>query len=148
MRGKLLNTTTESIEAVEQEGIVTKITDNVITVSLKANSNCEGCKAKAACGVSESNLKEIEIDNTNQPLCLNEKVQVLLRKDLGLKAVFWAYIFPFVLMISTLFITIIFMPEWLAGVISLVILVPYYMLLYVLKNDFKKAFKVSILKYN
>ena len=47
--------------AVRHEGIVTKISQETITISLKGNINCEGCKAKSACGVSESNDKEIEV---------------------------------------------------------------------------------------
>ena len=87
---------------VRHEGIVSKISNDTITISLKGNINCEGCKAKSACGVSESNDKEIEVDNTSNTLQLNENVEVVLQKDLGLKAVFWAYVFPFILMIRIL----------------------------------------------
>lgn len=133
---------------VKQEGIITKITNDTITVALQGNSNCAGCKAKAACGISESNLKEIEVSNSDRPVCVNDKVNVLLRKDLGLKAVLWAYLFPFILMISTLFIGVIFFEEWLAGVLALGILIPYYMLLFVFQDEFRNAFRVTILKFN
>lgn len=138
----------DDVDAVAQEGVVTKITEDIITVALKSNSNCEGCRAKAACGVSESNSKEIEITNTNQPVCLNENVNIFLKKGLGMKAVFWAYLFPFILMISVLIITSSFLKEWLSGVLAIAILIPYYFTLYVLKHVFGKVFKVSILKFN
>ena len=77
---------------------------------------------------------------------INERVDVILKKALGLKAVFWAYVFPFILMFSTLIIASGFLKEWLAGLISLVILVPYYLILYLLKKTLKSAFKTSILK--
>ena len=70
----------------------------------------------------------------------------LEEKALGLKAVFWAYVFPFILMFSTLIIASNFLKEWLAGLISLLIIVPYYIVLYFLKNALKSAFQVSILK--
>ena len=133
---------------VKQEGVITNITDDGITVALQGNSNCAGCKAKAACGISESNLKEIKVSNPGGPVCINEKVNVLLRRDLGLKAVFWAYLFPFALMIITLFVGIEFFEEWLAGVLSLGILIPYYLLLYVFQEQFRNAFKITILKFN
>ena len=138
------NTADDSI--VKHEGVVSKITNDVVTISLKGNINCEACNAKAACGVSESNSKEIEVSNSSQSLKLNENVEVLLKKNLGLKAVFWAYVFPFILMLTVLLITSTLVQEWIAGLLSIAVLIPYYLLLYVLRNTFKKAFKLSILK--
>lgn len=131
---------------VRHEGIVSKISQETITISLKGNINCEGCKAKAACGVSESNDKEIEVENTSRTLHLDENVEVLLQNNLGLKAVFWAYVFPFILMVTVLLIASLYVAEWQAGLLALAILVPYYYLLHYLNSFFKKKFKVSILK--
>ena len=133
---------------VKHEGIVSKISQNSITISLKGNVNCEGCKAQSACGVSDSNDKEIEVINSLQSFKLNEPVDVLLKRELGLKAVFWAYVFPFILMMIVLVTTSFFFKEWIAGVLSLLILVPYYVMLFVLKDKFQKAFQLSILKFN
>lgn len=138
------NTADETI--VKHEGVVSKITNDVVTISLKGNINCEGCKAKAACGVSESNDKEIEVPISNQQLNLNENVEVLLNKNLGLKAVFWAYVFPFIIMLAVLLIASTLVKEWIAGLLSIAVLIPYYLMLYVLRSTFKKAFKLSILK--
>ncbi len=131
---------------INHEGIVSKISEGVLTVSLKGNINCEGCKAKAACGISESNDKKIDVFEINQAFNLNEPVQVVLEKGLGLKAVFFAYILPFILLIFTLFIASNFLKEWIAGLLSLSILIPYYLLLYFMKDSFQKVFKLSIHK--
>lgn len=127
-------------------GVVSKITSEGITVSLEQNVHCESCRAKSACGISESNTKEIEIAYSNDSYKINEHVKVVLKKALGFKAVFWAYVFPFILMFFTLLIATSFLKEWLAGVLSLSILLPYYITLYVLKNTLKSAFTISILK--
>lgn len=127
-------------------GVVSKITNEAITVSLEQNVHCESCRAKSACGISESNTKEIEIANSNDSYKINEQVKVVLKKALGFKAVFWAYVFPFILMFTTLIIASGFLKEWVAGVLSLSILIPYYLMLYVLKNTLKSAFTISILK--
>ena len=136
------------IKEITHQGVVSKISSNKITVALKGNVNCEGCKAQSACGVSDSNDKEIEIINPTQSFQLNESVDVMLKRELGLKAVFWAYVFPFILMIIVLVSTSFFFKEWVAGLLSLFILIPYYFMLYVLKDSFQKAFQVSILKFN
>ena len=133
---------------VKHEGIVSRISDKTITVSLKGNVNCEGCKAQSACGVSDSSDKEIEVINSTQSFEINEPVDVLLKKELGLKAVFWAYVFPFILMVVVLVATSFFFKEWIAGLLSLLILFPYYFMLFLLKDKFQKAFQVSILKFN
>ncbi|NLP58865.1 SoxR reducing system RseC family protein [Lutibacter sp. B1] len=128
-------------------GVVSKISKNNITVSLLGDIHCEACNAKGACGVSDSDSKEIDIVSSEESFKLNESVEVVLKKELGLKAVFWAYVFPFILLLLTLIIASLFFKEWIAGLLSLFVLVPYYLMLYVLKDSFKKAFKISILKY-
>ena len=134
-------------------GIISKITKSTITVSLEGNINCVSCKAKAACGISESNSKEIQIENPAatgvdiiQSFQVNEAVDVVMHGELGLKAVFWAYVFPFILMVVVLVVSSYFVQEWVAGLSSLFILIPYYLLLYRLKDSFQKMFKISILK--
>lgn len=139
---------TKSRDIVNHEGIVSKISKSTITISLKGNVNCEGCKAQSACGVSDSNDKEIEVLNPIQSFQINEAVEVILKKELGLKAVFWAYVFPFILMAVVLVVTSFLFEEWVAGLLSLFILLPYYFMLYVLKDSFQKVFQVSILKFN
>ena len=135
-------------EPYSHRGFVSKVLEDKIIVSLKGNVNCEGCKAKAACGVSESNEKEIEILKTNHSFKLNDDVNIVLKKELGLKAVFWAYLFPFILMILTLFVSSSFTKEWIAGLTSLFILIPYYTTLYFFQENFRKVFKISIFKIN
>jgi len=131
---------------IKHEGIVSKVSSNSITVSLKGNLHCEACNAKSACGVSDSDSKEIEILTPAESLKVNESVQVFLKKGLGLKAVFWAYVFPFILLFAVLLIASALYQEWLAGLLAIGVLIPYYFLLYVLKNSFKSAFKVSVSK--
>ena len=127
-------------------GVVSRIKGDSVTVTLEQNTHCEACHAKGSCGVSESENKEVEILNFQDSFKINEQVNVVLKKTLGLKAVFWAYVFPFILMFTTLIIASIYTEEWIAGLVSLFVLIPYYILLYFLKNTFKKVFEISILK--
>ncbi|MBD0851712.1 SoxR reducing system RseC family protein [Maribacter arenosus] len=135
-----------SEEAYIHSGVVSKKSGSSLIVSLDENVHCESCRAKGTCGISDSGSKEVVISNPTDSFALNEHVNVILKKGLGLKAVFWAYIFPFLLVVLTLIIASAFLVEWMAGVLSLLILIPYYLLLYMLRNDFKKTFKISIVK--
>lgn len=131
---------------VKHEGSILNISNGIFTVALKGNINCEACNAKGACGVSETNAKEIEVYITDESFQINEDVEVLLEKQLGLKAVFWAYVFPFILVLFVLIISSNFVKEWVSGLLSLFILFPYYLALYAMQSSFKKAFKVTISK--
>ncbi|WP_396602949.1 SoxR reducing system RseC family protein [Algibacter sp. R77976] len=135
-----------SKNSIVHSGVISKITGSSVFVALEQNIHCESCRAKAACGISESNTKEVEIINCNDSFKINEHVKVVLKRALGFKAVFWAYILPFILMFSTLIIASNFLKEWIAGILSLLILVPYYLTLYFFKSTIKSAFKMSILK--
>lgn len=131
---------------VKHEGIISKIRNNVITVSLKGNISCEGCNIKSACGISDSNSKEVEVYSLDKRLKLHEDVNVILKKDLGLKAIFWAYVLPFLLMITILIFASTLVTELFAGILAISLLIPYYLILYILRDQFKKIFKISIIK--
>ncbi len=127
-------------------GVVSEIHGRSIIVSLDENVNCESCSAKGVCGVSDSASKEVEIIDSVESFKLNEPVKVMLKKELGQKAVFWAYIFPFLLMLLTLVTASLLFAEWIAGVLALLILIPYYGAVYALKDYFKKTFRISVLR--
>ena len=131
---------------VKHSGVISNISTDIITVSLKGNMNCEACNAKSACGISESNSKEISIQNPHRSFQLNEEVNVLMQKELGLKAVFWAYVFPFIIMFTMLIISSFFLKEWIAGLMSLIVLIPYYLMLHFFNNSFERTFRISIIK--
>ena len=127
-------------------GVVSEIHGRSIIVSLDDNVHCESCSAKGVCGVADSASKEVEIIDCEESFKLNEPVKVMLKKELGQKAVFWAYIFPFLLMLLTLVTASLFLPEWLAGLLALLILIPYYGTVYALKDYFRKTFRITVLR--
>jgi sigma-E factor negative regulatory protein RseC len=127
-------------------GTVSRISGESVYVSLDQNIHCDSCRAKSACGISESKTKVIEITNPEASFSINEQVKVVINKAMGLKAVFWAYIFPFILLTSVLVIASLFLSELEAGLLALGTLIPYYALLHVTKSIFKQKFKISILK--
>lgn len=135
----------EETEAFVHSGVVSEMKGSSIIVALDKNVHCETCSAKGACGVTDTVNKTVEVVHPVGSFKLNQPVEVILKKDLGQKAVFWAYIFPFLLMLATLVTSSLFLQEWLAGVLSLLILVPYYGTLYALKDYFKKTFRITVL---
>ena len=125
---------------------VSRIEGDSVFVSMDQNVHCESCRAKMACGISESKTEEVEIINPDYTFKIDENVQVVINKAMGLKAVIWAYVLPFILLVTVLFISSLFLAEWQAGIIALVVLVPYYFILHSLNSVFRKKFKISVLK--
>lgn len=137
---------TENKNYIEHDGIVSNISNGNVEISLKGNFHCEACNAKAACGVSESTAKIVEIQNDERTFEMNESVVVGMQQSLGLKAVFWGYVFPFILLFTVLVVSSAFLEEWVAGLLSLFVLLPYYLLLYYNKELLRKAFTLSVYK--
>lgn len=125
-------------------GVVSRVEGHSVTVTLDQNVHCESCRAKGACGVSDGAAKQIQIDDPTKTYTRDQPVRVVLKKGLGHKAVAWAYVFPFLLMTGTLLLGSALFEEWLAGVLSLAVLVPYFTGVYALKGYFRKTFKASL----
>lgn len=141
-----MNSLASNNNSFVHSGTVSGISGDSVFVSLEENIHCDSCRIKSACGISESKNKKIEIHSPLDSFSMNEEVQVVLKKSIGLKAVFWAYLFPFILMVGVLLVGSIFLSEWQAGLLSLVVLVPYYMVLKYLNSFFKRKFEISVLK--
>ena len=135
-----------SIDAIKHSGIIKKIDNNFYYVSIVAQSACAACSVKGACNISDINEEIVEVPKVNQTThTVGDKVNVVMQKSLGTRAVMLGYFLPFLLVLLTLIVTLnIFKSQGLAGLISLGVLVPYYMLLYFNKDRLKKTFTFKI----
>lgn len=141
-----MNTEVSNNKTFVHTGTVSTVSGNSVIVSLDQIVHCETCAAKSACGVSDSRERKIEVLNTTATFRIHEPVKVVIKRDLGLKAVFWAYVFPFILLLTVLLTASLFLKEWVAGLLALGILLPYYFVLHQLNSFFRKKFSVSLLK--
>lgn len=135
------------LRGVSHSGIVSKMVANHLEIALSGNIHCESCQVKSACGVSETETKIVRVLQTDASLSVGQQVRVVLQNSLGLKAVFLAYVLPFLLLFVVLITASLFVKEWQAGLLALFVLIPYYMLLYFNKNTLKKVFSIHVLKH-
>ena len=131
---------------IDHVGTISDIKDEKITVSILNVSACAGCHAKSACSMSDMKEKEIDIIDYSSSFKLGEEVKVVYQESLGWLALLLAYVLPFVLVLITLFIATAFTNELISGLMALGILLPYYSLLYFLKDRLKKTFSFTIHK--
>ncbi len=136
----------KNTETISHEGIVTKITDDELEIKILAQSACAACHAKSACGMGEQAEKILTVPRPEgKDFTLNQRVNVRMGIGQGNKAAVLAYLFPIILLLVVLFVCLGFgLNEGLSALISIVALIPYYIVLYLKRDKFKKQFEYTI----
>lgn len=133
---------------VEQCGRVVEVVPGKVTVNIVSSSMCASCHAKGACGTLDTKDKKIEVKTEDyNKYKVNDSVTVYMDRKLGFKAVFLGFLFPFLIMISLIFINKYLYPEILdiyLALISITSLVIYYFMIYLLRNKIDKEFVFKI----
>lgn len=127
-------------------GVVDHIDHDKVFVRILSQSACATCHAKGACSISEVEEKIIEVRTTDQAnYHKGDHVTVRMKQSAGKKAVVLGYIVPLVILVTSIIILVSFMDhEGLAALIALLLLGPYYLILYFLRNKLKEEFKFSL----
>ncbi|MDD7236681.1 MAG: SoxR reducing system RseC family protein [bacterium] len=137
-------------EEIRHSGIVKEITPSTIVVEIEGKSACSQCHAKGACAASESKIKRIDVRRTpNVEVEVGERVEVVLKASLGLKAVFISYVLPLIiLLILLLTLPNMGVSELLTGLISLLAVGGYFVVIYLLRKRLAAQFDFVIAKTN
>ncbi len=132
-------------EVIEHEAIVKEVNEKAIIVNVLAKSACISCQLKKVCSISDFKEKSVEVLKEDNKVKPGDKVIVYLSQDLGLKAVFLGYVLPFIIVVLTLIIFLEFTGNELAsGLISLTVLIPYYLFVYLFRHKIRKRYKFKL----
>ena len=132
-------------KTVDHLGKVQEITRNDVLVNIVSHSACSGCHAKGVCGVADSTEKLVAVHKPNHNFSIGQDVKVILKQSLGFRALFIGYLLPFIFVLVTLIILVsLNFSECISGLISLLILVPYYLGLYIFKDNISRQFAFEI----
>ncbi len=133
-------------DLVKHQGVISEISRETISVSIVAQSACASCHAKGFCTAADMKEKVIDVKNPgNLNQNVGDFVTLTMKRRLGNMAVLYGYFLPFVLLMLTLIASLsYFDDEGLAGLLSLLILVPYYFGLFMLKDKLSKHFEFHI----
>jgi positive regulator of sigma E activity len=131
----------------EQKGIIESVDNYRITVRIDRGSACGHCSAQGLCNLAQSAEQIIEISDSTQSFTVGEPVQVTMSRSMGSKAILLGYFVPFILLITTLLIASAFkLPDWISGLVSILILIPYFTILYIFRERLRRTFSFSIHK--
>jgi len=130
----------ENASSVSHQGVIEKITDEAVTVRFVAHSACSACHAKGVCSLSNSEEKIVEVPGEGTGYHIGEQVEVLLHQRQGFKAVAFGYVFPLIVVLVVLVLSIsLTRREGLSALLSLGILIPYYLLLWLFRKKISRS---------
>jgi len=131
---------------IEHTGYIEEVNSGQVKVRIIHESACAGCHAKGVCTSSDMKEKVIDVDSIGFfDMTIGTKVIIQGQKSLGLKASLLAYILPFILVFITLFLTYaLTKSEAISGLLSLAILVPYYLIIKFFTDKLEKTFVFTI----
>ncbi len=134
-------------KTVTHSGIIKKVENGKAIVSIVSKASCISCSLNNICSASDLKEKEIEVDtSTASEYRKGEEVTVELKQSAGNWAVVLGYFFPFLVLFIGLIIFInLGLDQGLAGVLAIALLIPYYGILFLFKDYFRKHFSSTIL---
>ena len=102
---------------ISHKGRIVSVSGDRISVEIVSESACAACRVSGLCGVADSKKKIVEIrvvEKTDWKV--GQEVTVCLGQSIGLKAVFYSYVIPLlILLILILSLSTIGLSDWATG---------------------------------
>lgn len=131
---------------IKHAGIIDSVDGEHVKVKIVQASACASCKAAKICNASESKEKIIDIYTGDADKYIKgQNVMVTASYNAGMTAVAIGMLIPMGLLIVVLAImTATGVSEITAALTALAVLIPYYMVLFLFKNQINKKFSFYI----
>jgi sigma-E factor negative regulatory protein RseC len=129
---------------INHEGVVQKVDEKSVIVSISSTSACSGCHAEGSCSMSGKEEKIIEVTGKYNVI-QGDIVTILMKQSMGYSALLLGYILPLVSVVSVLVVLVSFkVSELVSGLISLGILIPYYLILFSFRKKINEKFTFTL----
>lgn len=132
------------MEKISHRGIVESKGEQSVSVRIVQTSACDLCRARNLCTSADKKEKLVEAVPVGGPFAVGQEVEVVGTAAMGLKAVFWAYVLPLVVMVAVLAICVSWLcpgREGLGALLSLASLVLYYTVIALLRPHLGRHFR-------
>lgn len=135
---------------IEHEGIIHNINGNQLTICITQNSACSDCHAKGACMAADTKEKMVNVLDNSGQFKLHERVMLMGKTSIGYKAVLWAFVIPLIVLVGVIIAatSVWHVGELHAALLALATLVPYYLILYLLRHKMSEKLAFTIKKIN
>ena len=136
-------------DTIRHQGIVENINGTHLQVRIVQTTECASCSIKGHCSSADTKEKLIDVIDESSSYQPGDRVWVTGELSMGVMAVLFAFIFPFLILIISLFVFMaIWNDELRSALCSLALLVPYYYILWLNKSRLGKKFSFSIKPMN
>ncbi len=135
----------EKGSSISHQGMVTNLIEDRAVIHILSEEACHTCHMKGFCGVDDAEQGRFEVPADD--LEIGDAVSLEVIPSTGLKAVFWAYIMPFLLMVGAVAIGLyLHLSEELSGMIAIGVLPIYYFTLYLFNKQLKTEIRLKVHK--
>ncbi|MBO4606325.1 MAG: SoxR reducing system RseC family protein [Prevotella sp.] len=134
---------------ISHEGVVQSVGADQLEVRIIQSSACAACKVATHCSAAESKEKIVHVKcaNAMELYQVGDIVTVSMSSKNGRDAVMLGFVFPFLLLVTVLVLSLRFTrDEGIAAIVSIVALIPYYIGLWAFNEKVKRRFAFSIEK--
>ena len=131
-----------------QQGKVKEIKNNILFIEIERHTACASCHAKTMCIPFDKKNEVISIPVTHPDgFQVGENIQLTLKQSMGTKAVIIAYLCPFLILSSGLFLIYYFTKNELLSVgVAFAATTLYFILLKRIDSRMKKRFTFMVNK--
>lgn len=131
---------------IKHAGVVDGVEGECVRVRILQSSACSACKVAAHCNASETKEKIIDVmDADASHYQKGDQVMVVADTAVGFRASLYGYLLPLILMVVTLVgVLAATHSEGLAALSALGILMPYYVLLFLMRNKLRNRLSFSL----
>lgn len=131
---------------IKHAGVVDGVEGECVRVRILQSSACSACKVAAHCNASETKEKIIDVmDADASHYQKGDQVMVVADTAVGFRASLYGYLLPLILMVVTLVgVLAATHSEGLAAVSALGILIPYYVLLFLMRNKLRNRLSFAL----
>ena len=134
-------------QRITHSGVVDSVEDGCIHVRIVQTSACAACKVASYCNAAESKEKMIDVFcDSVAAYKVGQQVTVSTSGQVAAKALLWAFGVPFILLMVVLVLVLLLTGhEGWAALSALLALVPYYIMLWLLRDRMREqlAFRIE-----
>lgn len=131
---------------ISHSGVVEKVSEGRVTVRILQTSACAACKVASHCNASESKVKLVDVDCDNALVYREgQEVVVSASQAVANRALLLGFGIPFLILVGVLFIVLKTTGnEAVAALSGLGALMPYYLLLWLLRRQIGQQVSFAI----
>jgi len=131
---------------ISHSGVIESIGNDGVRVRIVQTSACAACKVAGYCNAAEKKEKIIDVSCANSAAYTKgQQVTVSTSGAVAARALLWAFGGPFVVLVGVLIVVLMMTgSEAKAALCALLALVPYYLMLWLLRHKMRRQLSFSI----